>query len=46
MIPFAAPQETGTPWGNKNGDNEDAITRERVTAKRMVGLPGDTPVRT
>ena len=43
--PFAAPQKTGVPWGNKNGDNEDAITRERVTAKRMVGLPGDTPVR-
>lgn len=44
--PFAAPQETGVPWGSKNGDNEEAISRERVTAKRMVGLPGDTPVRT
>jgi hypothetical protein len=44
--PFAAPMETGAPWGIKNGDNEDAITRQRVTAKRMVGLPGDTPIRT
>jgi hypothetical protein len=44
--PFAAPMETGAPWGIKNGDNEVAITRKRVTAKRMVGLPGDTPLRT
>jgi hypothetical protein len=44
--PFAAPMETGAPWGKKNGGNETAITRKRVTARRMVGLPGDTPVRT
>lgn len=44
--PFAAPQETGTPWGVKNGDNDAAVGRERITARRMVGLPGDTPVRT
>lgn len=44
--PFAAPMETGTPWGTKNGENDEAITRQRVTARRMVGLPGDTPVRT
>ena len=44
--PFAAPLETGAPWGRKNGDNDDAVDRMRVTAKRMVGLPGDTPVRT
>ena len=44
--PFAAPMETGVPWGIKNGDNDDAVSRERVTARRMVGLPGDTPVRT
>jgi hypothetical protein len=43
--PFAAPMETGEPWGAKHGNNDDAITRLRVTAKRMVGLPGDTPVR-
>lgn len=44
--PFAAPMETGLPWGIKNGNNDEAIGRERVTARRMVGLPGDTPVRT
>lgn len=43
--PFAAPMETGAPWGSKNGDNDSAVGRKRVTAKRMVGLPGDTPVR-
>lgn len=43
--PFAAPMETGVPWGVKNGDNDEAVSRERVTARRMVGLPGDTPVR-
>jgi hypothetical protein len=44
--PFAAPQETGDPWGRKHGDNDPAVTRKRETAKRMVGLPGDTPLRT
>ena len=44
--PFAAPMETGAPWGSKNGDNDRAVQRQRVTARRMVGLPGDTPVRT
>lgn len=44
--PFAAPMETNAPWGHKNGDNDAAVSRQRVTAKRMVGLPGDTPVRT
>jgi hypothetical protein len=44
--PFAAPMETGVPWGSKNGDNDHAVQRQRVTARRMVGLPGDTPVRT
>ena len=44
--PFAAPMETGQPWGVKSGNNDEAISRERVTARRMVGLPGDTPVRT
>ena len=43
--PFAAPQETGSPYGEKNGDNLDAITRTRVTAQRMVGVPGDEPLR-
>jgi hypothetical protein len=44
--PFAAPMETGAPWGSKHGDNDKAVGRKRVTAKRMVGLPGDTPLRT
>jgi hypothetical protein len=43
--PFAAPQETGTPFGEKRGDNVDAITRTRVTARRMVGVPDDEPLR-
>ena len=44
--PFAAPKETGLAWGPKNGGNDTAINRQRVTARRMVGLPGDTPIRT
>lgn len=44
--PFAAPMETGLPWGPKHGSNDAAVARNRVTAKRMVGLRGDTPVRT
>lgn len=44
--PFAAPMETGVPWGAKNGSNLEAVNRVRVAARRMVGLPGDTPVRT
>jgi len=44
--PFAAPMETTNPWGSKHGSNDAAVERERVTAKRMVGLPGDTPLRT
>lgn len=43
--PFAAPMETGAPWGVKNGDNDEAVGRQRVTARRMVGLKGDTPLR-
>ena len=44
--PFAAPGETGTPFGQKRGNNHRAVTRQRVEAKRMVGVPGDTPKRT
>jgi hypothetical protein len=44
--PFAAPMETGAPWGSKSGNNDEAVNRTRVAARRMVGLPGDTPVRT
>lgn len=43
--PFAAPEETGGAYGRKNGSNPDAINRARVTAERMVGLPGDAVVR-
>ncbi len=44
--PFAAPEETKQPYGRKDGDNKKAIERLRITANRMVGLPGDTPLRT
>jgi hypothetical protein len=44
--PFAAPEETEQAYGRKSGDNKDAINRLRVTAKRMVGVPGDTAMRT
>ncbi len=44
--PFASPEETGPAFGPKNGHNKEAITRHRVTAKRMVGAPGDEPLRT
>ena len=44
--PFAAPMETGQPWGSKRGDNDAAVQRTRVAARRMVGLPGDAPLRT
>ncbi len=44
--PFAAPQETGTAYGRKRGNNTKAVTRERELAKRCVGLEGDLPLRT
>lgn len=44
--PFASPAETGSAFGPKNGSNKTAITRRRVTAKRMVGAPDDEPLRT
>ena len=44
--PFASPAETGKPFGVKHGSNTAAVTRRRVTASRMVGVPGDEPVRT
>ena len=38
--PFAAPGEmkAGKAWGRKNGDNDEAVQRIRVTANRMVGF--------
>jgi Hydroquinone 1,2-dioxygenase large subunit N-terminal len=44
--PFASPAETGKPFGEKNGDNTSAVTRRRVAANRMVGVPGDEEIRT
>jgi hypothetical protein len=43
--PFASPDETGSAFGPKKGDNTAAVTRRRVTAARMVGLPGDEVLR-
>jgi hypothetical protein len=42
---FASPEETGSAFGIKHGDNDAAITRHRVTAQRMVSVPGDEPLR-
>jgi len=44
--PFAAPQETGSAFGPKRGSNRAAITRKRLTARRMVGMKDDIPLRT
>jgi hypothetical protein len=43
--PFAAPEETGTAFGPRRGNNTRAVTRKRVTANRMAGLKGDSPLR-
>lgn len=43
--PFAAPMETGSAYGPSNGSNDTAITRQRVVADRMVGVPGDEAIR-
>lgn len=44
--PFASPHETGSAFGLKNGDNDAAVTRQRIAAQRMVGVPGDEKPRT
>ena len=44
--PFASPHETGSPFGVKNGENLQAVTRRRVAARRMVAVPGDEQIRT
>jgi len=44
--PFAAPQETGAPYGAKRGNNRKAVTRARELATRCVGLKGDLALRT
>ena len=43
--PFAAPMETGSAYGPSRGDNDEAVTRKRVEAERMVSVPGDEPIR-
>ena len=44
--PFAAPQETGSPYGRRHGNNTAKITRARELAKRCVGLKDDLALRT
>ena len=44
--PFAAPQETGTPYGRKNGNIHARVTRARELATRCVGMKGDRNLRT
>jgi len=43
--PFAAPQETGSPYGRKHGDNKAATHRQRELAKRCVGMTDDLALR-
>ncbi len=43
--PFAAPAETGTPFGPKRGSNPHAINRKRLVAARMTGMKGDIALR-
>jgi hypothetical protein len=43
--PFAAPQETGTPYGPKRGSNLPAVRRARSTATRCVGIKDDALLR-
>ena len=44
--PFASPAETDKPFGVKDGSNTEAVTRRRIAAARMVGVPGDEQIRT
>lgn len=43
--PFAAPQETGSPYGRKNGSNLPALRRVRQLATRCVGMKDDAKLR-
>jgi hypothetical protein len=43
--PFAAPQETGSPYGRKHGNNLGAVRRARQLATRCVGLKDDAKLR-
>jgi hydroquinone 1,2-dioxygenase large subunit-like protein len=44
--PFSAPQETGSAYGRKRGNNRAKITRARELATRCVGLKDDLALRT
>lgn len=44
--PFAAPTETGGPWGRKHGSNDAAAIRKREMANRIIGIKGDASRRT
>ncbi|MES2113733.1 MAG: hydroxyquinol 1,2-dioxygenase [Pseudomonadota bacterium] len=44
--PYAAPLETGSPYGRKHGDNTGAVRRLRQLAARCVGLRDDLAMRT
>ena len=43
--PLNAPLETGTPIGPKGAERKDPMLRAFIAADRMLGLPGDKPVR-
>lgn len=43
--PFAAPLETGSARGRKNGNNDAMVNFQRELADRFVSLPGDSPIR-
>src|ERR1700737_3306422 len=43
--PFPTPEETGMAFGPKQGSNTAAIPRRRVTARRMVSVPGAGTLR-
>jgi len=44
--PFVAPQETGSAYGPKRGNNPKATSRVRQLATRCVGLKDDLAMRT
>ena len=43
--PLSAPLETGSPLGSKTTERTDELVRGFRPAERMLGLPGDAPVR-
>lgn len=44
--PFVAPLETGSPFGPKRGSAPGIAQRGPIQTRRMVGLEGDSPLRT